>query len=38
MSYNWQRAPYPWERYPVGIALVAAMIGIGAAAFWSFLI
>jgi hypothetical protein len=38
MSYNWQRAPYLWERHPVGIAVSAAIIGIGATALWSLLV
>jgi hypothetical protein len=38
MSYNWQRAPYPWERYPIGTAVVAAMVGVGVTALWSLLI
>ena len=38
MSYNWQRAPYLWERYPIGVAVTAATIAVVGTAFWSWLI
>jgi hypothetical protein len=35
MSYNWERAPYPWERYSSQIArllVMLAVVGAGAMA------
>lgn len=35
MSYNWERAPYPWERHRMGFAVLAAIAVLGLMVGWS---
>jgi hypothetical protein len=35
MSYNWQRAPYLWERYPVAFVSLGVIGAIALLAAWA---
>ena len=35
MRYNWERAPYPWERYPAGFVSLGIIVAVALLASWA---